>query len=129
MGAFNQTIDPAGGVNNAGITKIGNLTVYAGTGVFTTTGTTCVINTPFRTVDRILAAIVSPLCASGSEDQQDQPLYFTTVAVGTTTANVLQRDTTQGVLKPNTTGKATIARLASGSSGLGFSVIIIGYCA
>lgn len=110
------------GINNGGYTEIGNgLAIYVGTGVFTTTGTTVVINHPFGTGD-IMFAGATPLCASGSEDQQDQPLYFTTG----TAANTLKRDTTYGTMKAVTAGKATIARLASGSSGLGFSVLMIG---
>lgn len=124
MSFINRTIDPAGGVNNAGLVALGSgLSLYVGTGVFTTTGTTCVISHPFGSKDKILAAMAGPLCASGSEDQQDQPLYVTTG----TGSNVLTRDTTYGWLTPVTAGKATVARLSSGSSGLGFSVIMIGY--
>lgn len=123
MSAFNKTIDPAGGVNNAGITDLGNgLQLYCGTGVFTTTGATVIINHPFGTGVDILSAVVSPMCASGSEDQQDQPLYFTTG----TAANTLTRNTTYGTLRAVTPGKATIARLANGSTGMAFSVIMIG---
>lgn len=121
MAFYGNTIDPAGGVNRDGVVTVGHLRFYFGTGVFTTTGQTCVINTPFGTGDRLLAAMATPHCASGSEDQQDQPLYFTTGS----SANQLTRNTTTGTLTPVTGGKATVARLASGSSGLGFSVFMV----
>lgn len=113
------------GVNTAGIIDLGNgLMAYSGNGVFTTTGTTAVINHPFGT-GPIYSTQVSPVQVAGSEDQQDQPLYFSTAAARTT-ANVMFYDTNYGFLTSNTSGKATIARLASGSSGLQFSVLMIG---
>jgi hypothetical protein len=113
------------GVNFGGIVDLGNgLMLYTGNGAFTTTGTTVVINHPFGT-GAIFSAQVTPVQVAGSEDQQDQPLYFSTATVRTT-ANVLFYDTTYGYLTSNTTGKATLARLASGSSGLLFSIQMIG---
>jgi|SRR5882672_7294874 len=113
------------GINWAGVTDLGNgLMMYVGIGVFTTTGATAVINHPFGP-GNIFGATVAPIQVAGSEDQQDQPLYFSTAA-DKTTANVFNYDTNLGCLTSNTSGKATIARLASGSSGLQFSVCMIG---
>ncbi len=108
------------GINYGGIVDIGNgLMSYVGTGVFTTTGATVVINHPFGTGD-IFSVQVTPLVASYSAND------LCTFQSGTT-ANLLKTpDTSTGVIKSVTSGKATIQRNTSGTSGLAFSVHMTG---
>jgi hypothetical protein len=119
MPAYDKPL--SSGVNNGGISDLGNgLMLYCGTGAFSTTDETDIIDHPFGKGDIFFAAVV-PLPGS-SIDAQDQPLGFEVGA----TANLLARDTTYGTLKSVTSGKAQIRRAASGSSGLAYAVQMIG---
>ncbi len=109
------------GISWGGYTPIGNgLAIYVGTGLFSTTDETVIINHPFGTGAVFHAE--ATILAGSSIDAQDGPLGFEVGA----SANMLKRDTTFGTLGAVTSGKAQIRRQASGSSALAFSVLMIG---
>lgn len=119
MAGFNEK-RVTDGINYGGIVELGNgLMSYSGSGVFTTTGTTVVINHPFGTGD-IFSAQVTPLVASYSAND------LCTFQSGTSANQLKVPDSTTGVVKAVTTGKATIQRNSSGTSGLAFTVFMVG---
>ena len=109
------------GVNQGGVTDLGNgLMLYCGSGAFTTTAATAVINHPFGTGD-IFSAIAQ--FTETTIDAQDTHIGFKQG----TAANELSRDTTYGTYKSVTSGKATVQREGtSGLSGATFSILMIG---
>jgi hypothetical protein len=94
--------------------------MYVGTGTFTTTSATAVIDHPFGKGD-IFSAIAQ--FNETTIDAQDTHIGFK----AGTAANELSRDTTYGTFKSVTSGKATVHREGtSGLTGAIFSIIMIG---
>lgn len=108
------------GINYGGIAEIGQgMMQYSGTGVFTTTGATVVINHPFGTGD-IFSAQVTPLVAAYSAND------LCSFQSGTSANQLKVPDTVTGVIKSVTSGKATVQRNSGGTSGMAFSIIMVG---
>jgi hypothetical protein len=109
------------GINYGGLVDLGQgMALYAGSGAFTTTGATAVINHPFGTGD-IFSAVVQ--FTETTIDAQDTHISFKQG----TAANELSRNTDFGTYKAVTSGKATVQREGtSGLSGATFSIIMIG---
>jgi hypothetical protein len=105
------------GINWGGYTDLGNgMGLYAGSGVFTTTGTTVTIYHPFTQVFSAQATLLT--AAYGVNDQ----LTFT---LGTA-ANTTKQDSTYGILTFVTAGTAQVLRNSSGTSGGAFTILMVG---
>lgn len=104
------------GINWGGYVNLGNgLALYTGTGAFVTTGTEVTIYHPFGN-GAIFSAQVTPLNASAAA----------AAANGQLTITALTRDATYGTIKSSTAGQLTVERAAGTTSGLEFSVSIVG---
>lgn len=103
-------------INWDGVVELPNgLKMYSGTGNFVTTATTSVFYHPLDVIYGVSVSIVS-----GSFDAQDQPCLQT----GTTGNTVVHNS--DGSITPVTARTATVLRDSSGSSGAGYSIILIG---
>lgn len=103
-------------INWDGVIELPNgLKLYTGTGNFSTTDTTVTIYHPF---DRIIGGFVTPVSSAYSANDQ------LSLTLGTAANTVTQA--TDGVLTPVTARTAQVLRNSSGTSGLGFMIVLIG---